>query len=341
MKTSVDSQINRNAEVVLLSGFLGSGKTTLLKHILSWETDLSDTVVIVNEFGKIGIDGALLRESGSEVVELTSGCICCTLQVDLKHTIKQVLERFHPRQILIEASGIADPATIASVINDSGAPAQLKLKKIVTVLDSECWKAREAFGTVFYNQLNLADLILLNKIDLLDKDEPQLFLTQIHDTVPHCRVVPTVHCRIDPETILADVAGKDTKLPVAHYTGIHLIDSSSPEGNAHRQEDGSEKNHDHGRKTADANNYIAFSFQDQRTLDETYFKHFIANLPWELFRLKGPVRFQDRTVLINFVGGKSDWQDWRGAPETRLTFIGWDVNEAEIIKRLKNCLVET
>ena len=320
MITVHDPPEGKKTAVVLLSGFLGSGKTTLLKHILSWEADLSETVVIVNEFGKVGIDGALLKETGSDVVELASGCICCTLQIDLQHTLKKVGQRFHPRQILIEASGIADPSTIASVLNDADLAKHLELKKIVTVLDSECWRAREAFGTVFYNQLKLADLILLNKIDLLDKDEIQRYLEEIHDTIPHCRVVPTVHCRIDPEAIRLNASRKSSKLKLAHFAGINTVGPDEV--------------------TADGHQYTAFSFEDQRAVDETDFKRFIEDLPWELFRLKGSVRFPDRTELINFVGGKWTWEDWRGAPETRLTFIGWEVDENDIITRLKNCIVE-
>jgi G3E family GTPase len=333
MKPSHDSQKDRKIEIVLLAGFLGSGKTTLLKRILSWETNLSETVVVVNEFGKVGIDGALLADSGSDVVELTSGCICCTLQIDLKQTLEQVRQRFNPRQILIEASGIADPTTIAAVIQDPEIGAHTELKKIVTVLDSECWKAREAFGTVFYNQLNLADLILLNKIDLLEKDEIGRFLKEIHAAVPHATVVPTIHCRVDPETIWAQSPGKVSKLKLDDFSDINLIDPRPHEANHHR--------HDNVAITADADKYMAFSFQDSRVMDETCFKRFIENLPWELFRLKGSIRFQDRTALINFVGGKCDWQDWRGSPETRLVFIGWNVDSEETIMRLKNCLIRT
>jgi G3E family GTPase len=335
--TSKDTPV----KVVLLSGFLGSGKTTLLKRILSWEIDLSDTVVVLNEFGKVGIDGMLLKDTGSDVVELASGCICCTLQIDLKQTLKRVREQFNPRQILIEASGIADPTTIASVIQDPDNHAHVELKKIITVLDSECWKAREAFGTVFYKQLNMADLILLNKIDFLDKDEIRRILKEIHNTVAHCQVVPTIHCRIDPETIWLAPYRKDLELKRADFTGANLIDHRPHEGNHHRHDNQESRHHHHGAKTADANNYTAFSFQDPRVLDETCFKRFIENLPWELFRLKGSVRFQDRTALINFVGGKYDWDTWSGTPENRLTFIGWNVNREETIKRLKNCLADT
>jgi len=97
------------ARVILLSGFLGAGKTTLLKHILSWRSDMSGTVVIVNEFGEVGIDGSLLRNAGTDVVELTSGCICCTLSTDLKQSLERIWAQYRPQRILIESSGVAAP----------------------------------------------------------------------------------------------------------------------------------------------------------------------------------------------------------------------------------------
>jgi G3E family GTPase len=128
--------------VILLSGFLGAGKTTLLKRILSWETDLADTVVLVNEFGDVGIDGALLKDSGSDVIELTSGCICCTLSADLMQSLVSIRERFNPRQIFIESSGVADPGSTAVVINQPELAQYLTLFKITTVLYAHFWEAR-------------------------------------------------------------------------------------------------------------------------------------------------------------------------------------------------------
>ena len=87
MTRGMDSQKTR---AVVLGGFLGAGKTTLLKRMLSWKEDLSDTVVIVNDFGKVGIDGELLRDAGSDMVELSSGCICCTLRIDLERTLEWI-----------------------------------------------------------------------------------------------------------------------------------------------------------------------------------------------------------------------------------------------------------
>jgi G3E family GTPase len=341
MNRFFSSQKNQTAEVVLLSGFLGSGKTTLLKRILSWESNLSDTVVVVNEFGDVGIDGALLKDSGSDVVELTSGCICCTLQIDLRQTLTRILERFRPRRILIEASGIADPETIASLMQTPDIQPHMALNKIITVLDAECWKAREAFGTVFHNQLRLADLIFLNKIDLFKQDEIRGFLKEIHADLPQPRVVPTLYCRVDPETIWSERSSKDTVLKLVDFADINSLEPRSPEGRHHHHDNSDGKKPDDHAKAGHASNYMAFSFQDPGALDETCFNRFLEGLPWELFRLKGSVRFQDRAAFVNFVGGRSELTSWAGTPETRLTFIGWNVNSAEVIKRLKNCLIES
>ena len=131
MSKKPDSHPAEKSRIILLAGFLGAGKTTLLKRILSWETDLSDTVVLVNEFGDVGIDGALLKDSGSDVVELTSGCICCTLSNDLRRSLLNIWERFRPRKIFIESSGVADPTAIESVLREPKMSPKMETDRIV------------------------------------------------------------------------------------------------------------------------------------------------------------------------------------------------------------------
>ena len=171
-----DSNTDEKARILLLSGFLGSGKTTLLKRILSWETDLSDTVVLVIEFGDIGIDGALLKDSGSDVIELTSGCICCTLSADLRQSLEDIWKRFRPKHIFMESSGVADPAAIVTALTEPLLMRSMRIEKVITVLDADYWEAREVFGPLFYSQLEMADLILLNKIDTQDKEKIPQYL---------------------------------------------------------------------------------------------------------------------------------------------------------------------
>ncbi len=325
MNAVLGNQSEHKAEILLLSGFLGAGKTTLLKRILSWETDLSDTVVMVNEFGDVGIDGALLKDSGSDVIELTSGCICCTLSADLHQSLTRIWNQFKPRRILVEASGVADPKSITTVLQDPQIGQYMRLKKIITVLEADIWGAREVFGQLFYNQLEMAHLILLNKIDLTAAEKIPQFLDEIHEVIPDCQVVPTIHCEIDPETLWTHAHPKMSKLKP-----IEFFQPSAEDGKSDPQ-------HSHPPKSVD---FVMFSFQDSGTLDEVCFKNFIRNLPWELFRIKGTVRFADRLEMLNFVGGKSEWSPWEGDTETRLAFIGWKIKKEEILKDLKSCLVK-
>jgi G3E family GTPase len=326
MSAPIGNQPEYKADIILLAGFLGAGKTTLLKRILSWEADLSETIVMVNEFGDIGIDGALLKDSGSDVIELTSGCICCTLSADLHQSLTRIWKRFKPRRILVEASGVADPKSITTVLQDPQIGQHMELKKIITVLEADIWAAREVFGQLFYNQLEMAHLILLNKIDLMAAEKIPQFLDEIHDVIPDCQVVPTIHCEIDPETLWTQPQPKMSGLkPIQFFQPVALNGES-------------DSHHSHPAKSL---NFVMFSFQDSGTFDEVCFKKFIRNLPWELFRIKGTVRFADRLEMLNFVGGKSEWSPWEGEPETRLAFIGWKINEQETLKDLKRCLIQT
>ncbi|MEJ2285422.1 MAG: GTP-binding protein [Desulfobacterales bacterium] len=326
MSAPFGNQPAYKADILLLAGFLGAGKTTLLKRILSWETDLSDTVVLVNEFGDIGIDGALLQDSGSNVIELTSGCICCTLSADLHQSLTRIWNRFKPRRILVEASGVADPKSIITVLQDPQIGQHMQLKKIITVLEADIWGAREVFGQLFYNQLEMAHLILLNKIDLTPAEKIPQFLNEIHDVIPGCQLVPTVHCEIDPETLWTPAQPKMSGLK-----SIEFFQPSALNGK-------SDSHHSHPAKSLD---FVMFSFRDSGIIDEAGFKEFIRNLPWELFRIKGTVRFADRLEMLNFVGGKSEWLPWEGEPETRLAFIGWKINKEETLEDLKRCLIKT
>lgn len=329
--------MNEKVKIILLSGFLGSGKTTLLKHIMSLDADMSDTVIIMNEIGEVGIDGMLLKNLGTDIVELTSGCICCSMSDDLQESIEGILERFKPRYIMIEATGVADPESVSRVIADADFKDRVELYKTLTVMDAECWTVRDVFGTLFFRQLKQADTIILNKTDLLEKDDIPQYLKEIHEMIPGSQVIPAVKCRIEPDVVwlksgTLDVGknpspGNRSEIRPDDLGIFPYFDSKT--GTGRYQE-----------KIYADTNYVTFSFSESSPMDETAFNRFVEEMPWELFRLKGVVNFGDRTLMINSVGGKTQWEPWEGegTSETRLAFVGWDIEPDEFLPRMKACV---
>ena len=188
-------------DLLLIAGFLGAGKTTLLRHILRWPGDLSRTAVLVNEFGQIGIDGELLQGFQTPVYELTNGCICCTLQGDLLRTVEEILTKFDPLRLIIEATGVADPFDILGFLKGFRLKSQFSDPKVITVLNADLWPGRDYFGPLFFNQIKAAHLLLFNKVDLLTKEEVPKCLEEVRTVNPVCSIVPTHFCHIDPDVL--------------------------------------------------------------------------------------------------------------------------------------------
>jgi len=335
-----ENQETPKARLVLLSGFLGAGKTTLLKRMISWEHDLSETVIIVNEFGDVGIDGALLKDSGTDVIELSSGCICCTLSADLHQSLTDIWNRFHPRRILLESSGVADPTAIIGLLDTPDLAGCMSLDKVITVMDADFWEAREMWGYLFYHQLEAAHLILLNKIDLIAKDKIPAYLKEMHELLPQARVVPTIQCGIDPATLWAAAKPRTVGLkPIDAYRPLKRVDPVPPDDPG--IDPAAAADHPaHPPESVSAGNFVTFALQESGALDERCFNQIMGQLPWEVFRIKGPVRFSDRTVMINYVGGKLETLPWDSASSTQLVFIGWDVDGDHILAQFRQCMVD-
>ena len=331
-----DHRTDELAKVVVLVGFLGAGKTTLLTHLLEAEEDMSGTVVIVNEFGELGFDGSLIKRLDSDVIELVSGCVCCTLVVDLTITLQRILDEFKPRRILIEASGLADPKGIVKILDGDTIRERVILQKIITILDARCWEIRSSFGQLFTNQLDSASQLVLNKIDLIDREKLPGFLEEIRNELPHASVMPAIQCRIDPDAVWADVGGAGAQQSNLRAAYLSRAPNDSEHGLGLGL--GLGLGHDGDHVHADEAGYVAFAYEDDRPLDEGLFREFIENLPFEAFRVKGTVRFQDRTDAINLVGGRGGWAEWDGEPTTRLAFVGWDVESDTILERIAACV---
>lgn len=302
------------ASIYLIGGFLGSGKTTLLQRILNWNIDLSSTAVMVNEFGQISVDGMLLHSEGTRLMELASGCICCSMRGEFVRSLEQILNEFAPARIFVEATGVADTADIIDLLDDSDVYKKARLKKIICVLDSDLWQGRDYFGTVFFNQVKVADLILLNKIDLVHMNQVPIFIEEIRQINPRGAVIPTYHCMVDADILLQG----DEPEPSQRLDMVNLVPDFGVKGDVDLE-------------------FMTFAFQDDGHLSETRFREFIGKTPFRVFRIKGLVRFPGRTFMLNHVGGRSHWTEVKTAQGTRLVFVGWKMDTDAIWRDLVAC----
>ena len=183
--------------VSVLTGFLGAGKTTLLNYILKEQTDYRFGIII-NEVGEIGIDGKLVETQAEDVVEMSNGCICCTVRKDLVKGIQKLLKRDDLDYVLIETTGVADPGPVAQTFLNIPQLQQLaRLDSIITLVDAEHLESQLGEAEVAREQIALADFVLLNKVDLISPEKLLLLENMILGLNPHARIFRTVHSRVN------------------------------------------------------------------------------------------------------------------------------------------------
>ena len=178
--------------VTILTGFLGAGKTTLLNHILTNQEGLR-TAVLVNEFGEIGIDNDLIVATGDEMVELSNGCICCSINGELLEAVYRILERPEPVDYLVvETTGLADPLPVAMTFLGSDLREQTRLDSIITLVDAENFSDELLHGEVARAQIVYGDMILLNKCDLVEEQRLQALEQQLRQIKADARILRSV-----------------------------------------------------------------------------------------------------------------------------------------------------
>src|SRR5437588_6244653 len=179
--------------VTILTGFLGAGKTTLLNYILKQQHGYK-FAVIINEVGKIGIDGALVEKTSDDVLELSNGCLCCTVRKDLVKGVQALLKKGGFDYLLIETTGIADPQPVAQTfLNIPQLQQFVRLDSIITVVDAEQIEKQMRDTETAREQIAMADFVLLNKCDLVDAARLDEIEKQIGELNPHAEIFRTDH----------------------------------------------------------------------------------------------------------------------------------------------------
>jgi G3E family GTPase len=232
-------------KIDIFSGFLGAGKTTLIKKLLKEALDASKVVLIENEFGEIGIDGGFLKESGVEIKEMNSGCICCSLVGDFGASLKEVIEKYHPERILIEPSGVGKLSDVMKAVQNVDTDAEVVLNSAVVVVDAnKCKMYSKNFGEFFLNQIEHAGTIILSRTADISESKLNTALEIIREHNDKATVITTPWDELDGVKILETIENaKDLESELmAEVAAMH---DEHEHHHHHHDEDECEHDHEH------------------------------------------------------------------------------------------------
>lgn len=332
--------------VTILSGFLGAGKTTLLNHILSNQQGVK-TAVLVNEFGEIGIDNDLIVGADEEVFEMNNGCVCCTVRGDLVRIIDGLMKRKGKFDaIILETTGLADPAPVAQTFFvDEDVREKTMLDAVVTVADAKWLSDRLKDAPEAKNQIAFADVIVLNKTDLVTKPE----LAEVEARIRAINPYATLHRTERAQVKLSDVLerGAFDLDRILEIEPEFLDDGGHDHDHDHHHHDhGHDHHHDHGHSHGGMKHYHdedmqSLSLRTDKPIDPTKFmpwlQELVAKDGEKILRSKGILSFKgddDRYVFqgVHMMLEGDHQRKWRNDEkrESRLVFIGRELPEQAI-----------
>ena len=286
--------------ITLITGPLGSGKTTLLRHILATYT--VKIAIVMNEFGEIAIDTKIIEGKNVRIAELGGGCVCCSLLGEFEAAVNEIIQKIAPERIIVETTGLAEPEAL--VFNIQDALPQCRLDGVISVIDADMFVRFPDVGHTTRLQIEGADVLLLNKIDLVEPVQIEPLETKLRQINPTASIVRTERCRIDPELLFG--VGPEKKITCPDHR--------------HQPE------------------FESFAFISEKNLARDCFERFADSLPANVIRAKGFVCFGDGVQLFNFVAGRWDLEPFK-TDRTELVFIGRKIaaEKETILDALKKC----
>ncbi|MFM7447611.1 MAG: CobW family GTP-binding protein [Leptolyngbyaceae cyanobacterium] len=329
--------------ITIITGFLGSGKTTLLNHILNNRRDLK-VAVLVNEFGDINIDSQLLVSMDEDMVELSNGCICCTINDGLVDAVYRVLERDdRVDYMVIETTGVADPLPIILTFLGTELRDFTRLDSIITLVDAETFTPDHFESEAALKQIAYADVTILNKTDLASPQKVKELETYIGTVKVGARILHSQHGKVSLPLIL-DVGYNNPEA----YADLVQEEIEQTQHDHHHSQDRHKdhhhhhEHHHHHSAHLDNDGYVSISFESDRPFDVRKFETFLQNqLPQEVFRAKGILWFTESHLrnIFQLSGPRYDLQaeKWRTPPKNQLVFIGRNLNAEQLRQQLTDC----
>ena len=316
-------------KIDIISGFLGAGKTTLIKKLIEEALKGQKVVLIENEFGEIGIDGGFLKESGIQINEMNSGCICCSLVGDFNTALKDVLEQYTPDRIIIEPSGVGKLSDVMKAVIDVSADMDVALNSAVTIVDAaKCKMYMKNFGEFYDDQISHASCIILSRTQNATEEKIAAAVAMLREKNPTATIVTTAWDALTGEQILKAMSTKDD-------FKAELIAMAAKANEEHAHEDEEEEHEHHHHHHADE----VFTSWGQETV-KTFTKEQIEGILKKLsedtaygmvLRAKGMVAGADgQWIYFDMVPEEYEVRD--GAPEFtgRICVIGSKLAEDKL-----------
>jgi len=300
--------IDDRPQLIVLSGFLGSGKTSFLLHFIEYQVQLNRFVAIIqNEIGEVGLDGKLLDHDYA-VTEIDEGCVCCTLVGNLKKAIHQVLSSFHPDYIVLETTGLANPYNLLDEISEL--EELVRFDSITTMVDGLNVEQSLKEYDVAREQIKAADILLLNKKDLLTDGQLRAAIGNLKGVNPVAPILAIANGDINP----------------AMLYGVDMQENPLPD---HKREPQAQKTPLHPSHQHDGLSSVKISFTEP--LDRTSFIEAVKAMPHKIFRVKGVVAFKDadKPLLFQYVGGRFEFSEFNNPKmsDRFLVLIGQDIKK--------------
>jgi G3E family GTPase len=325
-------------KIDIISGFLGAGKTTLIKKLLSEAFKGEQVVLIENEFGEIGIDGGFLKESGIEIREMNSGCICCSLVGDFGKSLREVVDTYHPDRILIEPSGVGKLSDVIKAVQDVQGDIDAVLNSFSTVVDvTKCRIYRKNFGEFFSNQIEYAGAVILSRTDKAKPEKVEESVALLRELNSKAPFITTPIAQLPGEKILETMeSGKTLEEELLDEIICPECGHHHGHGECCGHDHGHHHHHDHeGHHHADE----VFTSWGRETI-HTYTKEQISDILRTLeedysygnvLRAKGMVAGADgEWIYFDMVPGEHEVR--AGAPEYtgRICVIGAELAEEKL-----------
>lgn len=286
--------------LTVITGPLGSGKTTLLRYLLAETSE--KIAILMNEFGEIAIDSKIIQGKNVQMAELGGGCVCCSLAGEFEAAVNEIIDTVNPPRIILETTGVAEPDALVFDIQQE--LANVRLDGVVTILDAQDLVQYPHLGHTARMQIEDADLILLNKVDLVSQADLKAIEEKLRKVNELAPVIHTQRCQVDTNLLF----------------GIGKERTSKPPHHVHQPE------------------FDSFSYRSQARFDRQEFEEVVDSLGGDVVRAKGFICFDEGSYLFNFVTGRWELEPFEQV-STELVFIGKRLRDrqAELVAQLKSC----